>query len=122
MLNTCFPFQHHTIIMAYTAMASFLIIDHQVSQHVKAEDVIDHLKGSGIITYTDQCCIMDGATKKIKSDRLLAKVKVHGVEGYVQLRIALLLAGAKYKDLVAAIDKLLPPRDMLAYRNSTCTL
>ena len=102
-------------------MASFLLIDHQLSLQVQADDVIDHLRGCDIITADDQRHILSGATKKIQTDRLLAKVKAQGVDGYVQLRIALLLVGVKYKNLVAAIDKILPPREMLAYRTATCT-
>lgn len=123
--NWSFYYFHFPITdMAYSnsvhySMASFLIIEHQISQQIEANDVMAHLRNYDVITLDDERFIREGVTKKIRADRLLAKIKCYGAEGYIHLRSALLHNGMRYNGLVASMDKIMPPRDLLTYSAST---
>ncbi|XP_077864241.1 uncharacterized protein LOC144349564 [Saccoglossus kowalevskii] len=90
--------------------ASNLILDHKLASKLKAMDILPILTQFNSLTPQEAQYVYNGATDKIKTERLLAKIKQRGAQGYWNLRRALELFGAKYSDLVEAIDLAMPPQ------------
>ncbi|XP_072179595.1 uncharacterized protein [Diadema setosum] len=95
---------------SYFNMAVLLILDHQISQVVRVLDVVPYMVGQRTLTDDEAQHIVSGATSRIQTERLVARVKVRGIPGYLQLRAALAACGPKYEKLIATIDTNIPPQ------------
>lgn len=93
----------------YFNMASFLILDNQILQKVNTMDVLPFLDHHQIIDEVERGYIQDGATERIRRERLLQRVRCREKQGYQYLKMALSTHGHKYQSVIAQIDKVLMP-------------
>ncbi|WP_411024624.1 hypothetical protein, partial [Salmonella sp. s55962] len=93
----------------YFNMASFLILDNQILQQVNTADVIPFLAHHNIIDATELSYIHDGATERIRRERLLQRLRMREKQGYQYLKLALSTHGNKYQTIISQIDKVLLP-------------
>lgn len=94
----------------YFNMAVLLILDHQITQNVRVVDVLPFMVANNILNELEAGHIINGATQRIQTERLVAMIKTRGVTGYLQLRAALAACGPKYAKLIGVIDTNIPPQ------------
>ena len=95
----------------YYNMAVLLILDNQIMKNVQVGDVVPYMVSVGTLTEPEAEHIFSGATNRIKTERLVARIKMRGIPGYLQLRGALAAsAGPKYAKLISVIDTNIPPQ------------
>lgn len=93
----------------YFNMASFLILDNQILQKVSTMDVIPFFNHHNIIEAAEMNYIQDGATERIRRERLLQRLRSREKQGYQYLKMALSTHGHKYQTVISQIDKVLLP-------------
>lgn len=93
----------------YFNMASFLILDNQILQKVTTTDVLPFLAHHNIVDPQEMSYIQDGATERIRRERLLQRIRLREKQGYQYLKMALTTHGQKYQSVITQIDKVLLP-------------